>query len=196
MINSTTSSGNVSACMSRACAGAPAPSTGRSQGARPSPRSILPGCSASRVPNCSATTRGAWLGKHHPTRADPKRGGRIGQVCDQDGGGRAGHCRHAVMLRHPQSAVAESLHLGSDVHRLSQGLGRALTLRPRWRGRGRKEESCVVQRPEPSIASAPRIRARRWPRRTGRSGCLRHPPAHAVLAWWLRADASSLRRSR
>ena len=35
-------------------------------GARPMPRSIRPGCSASRVPNCSATTSGAWLGSITP----------------------------------------------------------------------------------------------------------------------------------
>lgn len=40
-------------------------------GARPSPRSIRPGYSASRVPNCSATTIGAWLGSMIPP--DPTR---------------------------------------------------------------------------------------------------------------------------
>ena len=35
-------------------------------GARPMPRSIRPGCSDSRVPNCSATTSGAWLGSITP----------------------------------------------------------------------------------------------------------------------------------
>ena len=35
-------------------------------GARPMPRSTRPGCSASRVPNCSATTSGAWLGSITP----------------------------------------------------------------------------------------------------------------------------------
>ena len=40
-------------------------------GARPMPRSIRPGCSASSVPNCSATTSGAWLGSMTPP--DPTR---------------------------------------------------------------------------------------------------------------------------
>ena len=40
-------------------------------GARPMPRSIRPGCSASSVPNCSATTSGAWLGSITPP--DPTR---------------------------------------------------------------------------------------------------------------------------
>ena len=35
-------------------------------GARPMPRSIRPGWSASRVPNCSATTSGAWFGSITP----------------------------------------------------------------------------------------------------------------------------------
>ncbi len=33
---------------------------------RPSPMSIRPGCSASRTPNCSATTRGRWFGSITP----------------------------------------------------------------------------------------------------------------------------------
>ena len=40
-------------------------------GARPMPRSIRPGCSASSVPNCSATTSGAWFGSITPP--DPTR---------------------------------------------------------------------------------------------------------------------------
>ena len=35
-------------------------------GARPIPRSIRPGCSASSVPNCSATVSGGWLGSITP----------------------------------------------------------------------------------------------------------------------------------
>ena len=35
-------------------------------GARPMPRSIRSGCSATSVPNCSATTNGAWLGSITP----------------------------------------------------------------------------------------------------------------------------------
>ena len=35
-------------------------------GARPSPRSIRPGYIASSVPNCSAMTRGEWLGSITP----------------------------------------------------------------------------------------------------------------------------------
>ena len=35
-------------------------------GARPSPRSIRPGCSAASVPNCSAMTSGEWFGSMTP----------------------------------------------------------------------------------------------------------------------------------
>ena len=40
--------------------------TGSLPGARPMPRSIRPGCAASSRANCSATTRGAWLGSMTP----------------------------------------------------------------------------------------------------------------------------------
>ncbi len=35
-------------------------------GARPMPRSMRPGCSASSMPNCSATTSGGWFGSITP----------------------------------------------------------------------------------------------------------------------------------
>ena len=35
-------------------------------GARPIPRSMRPGCNASSIPNCSATTSGTWLGSITP----------------------------------------------------------------------------------------------------------------------------------
>ncbi len=35
-------------------------------GARPSPRSMRPGCRVSSVPNCSAMVSGAWLGSMTP----------------------------------------------------------------------------------------------------------------------------------
>ena len=35
-------------------------------GARPSPRSMRPGWIVARVPNCSATTYGAWFGSMMP----------------------------------------------------------------------------------------------------------------------------------
>ncbi len=35
-------------------------------GARPMPRSMRPGCSASSMPNCSATASGAWFGSITP----------------------------------------------------------------------------------------------------------------------------------
>ena len=35
-------------------------------GARPSPRSMRPGCSSASVPNCSAITSGEWFGSMIP----------------------------------------------------------------------------------------------------------------------------------
>ncbi len=40
--------------------------TGSRPGARPMPRSMRPGASASRAANCSATTSGAWFGSMTP----------------------------------------------------------------------------------------------------------------------------------
>ena len=40
--------------------------TGSVPGARPMPRSMRPGCSASSMPNCSTTASGAWLGSMSP----------------------------------------------------------------------------------------------------------------------------------
>ena len=45
-------------------------------GARPSPRSIRPGCRVSRVPNCSAMVSGEWLGSMTPPAPS-----RIVRVC-------------------------------------------------------------------------------------------------------------------
>ena len=45
--------------------------SGSVPGARPIPRSIRPGCSASSMPNCSATVSDAWLGSITPP--DPTR---------------------------------------------------------------------------------------------------------------------------
>ena len=53
-------------------------------GARPSPRSIRPGYSASSVPNCSAITSGAWFGQHDAARAEPDRRRVRADVGDQD----------------------------------------------------------------------------------------------------------------
>ena len=40
--------------------------SGSVPGARPIPRSMRPGCNASSVPNCSATTSGEWFGSITP----------------------------------------------------------------------------------------------------------------------------------
>ena len=78
-------------------------------GARPMPRSIRPGCNASRVPNCSATTSGWWLGSITPPDPTRIREVAAGQVRDQHGGRRAADARHAVVLGHPVPPEAELL---------------------------------------------------------------------------------------
>lgn len=45
-------------------------------GARPRPMSMRPGCSACSVPNCSATTSGAWFGSITPPEPS-----RIVELC-------------------------------------------------------------------------------------------------------------------
>ena len=91
-------------------------------GARPRPRSIRPGCSAARVPNCSATTIGAWLGSITPP--DPSRmlAGVGGQMREQHGGRRGRHSGHAVMLGHPEPVIAQLF--GADRQR--RGVGQRL----------------------------------------------------------------------
>ena len=107
-MSSTTSSGKVSAPRSPVRRRARAVN-GSVPGARPRPRSIRPGCSASSVANCSATTRGAWLGSMTPPAPTLSAGGGVGQVTDEDGRCRTGHRRHPVVLGHPHPSVAEAL---------------------------------------------------------------------------------------
>ena len=66
---------------------------------------------------------GRVVGQHDAARSDAQGGGGVGQVGDQDGRRRAGDGGHPVVLRHPQSVVAEPFDLGRDLHRLAQGLG-------------------------------------------------------------------------
>ena len=63
------------------------------------------------------------IGQHHPTGPDPQGGGGVGQVPDEDGRCRAGHRRHAVVLRHPQTVVAEPLDHRGQPGGVGQGVG-------------------------------------------------------------------------
>ena len=75
---------------------APRPSTvrrraaavmGSAPGARPMPRSIRPGCSASSIANCSATTSVGWLGSITPPEPTRIAVGRRGEVREQHAAG-------------------------------------------------------------------------------------------------------------
>jgi hypothetical protein len=66
LIRSASSSGNASADRPSIVRRSASAVSWSVPGARPMPRSMRPGCSASRVPNCSATTSGAWLGSMTP----------------------------------------------------------------------------------------------------------------------------------
>ena len=91
-------------------------------GARPMPRSTRPGCSASRVPNCSATTSGAWLGSITPPEPTRMVDVDARQVGDQHGGRGAGDRGHVVVLGDPEPAVAQLLGAAGQLGGLAQGL--------------------------------------------------------------------------
>ena len=91
-------------------------------GARPSPRSILPGWSASSVPNCSAITSGAWFGSMIPPAPTAKRLTRLHQMRDHDRLRRAGDPAQVVVLRDPVPFVAESLGVAYKIDRVTKRL--------------------------------------------------------------------------
>ena len=70
-IRSTSSAGKSSAPSPAGLRRSAAAVAGSVPGARPMPRSMRPGCSASSSANCSATTSGGWLGSITPP--DPTR---------------------------------------------------------------------------------------------------------------------------
>ena len=106
---------------------APRPCSRSVPGARPRPRSMRPGCSASSVPNCSAITSGAWFGSITPPeptrmrRRCPPRGGRSAPPAPSS------RCRACCGARRPRSA-------GSRAPRRA-GPGRASSRAPRRRSR-------------------------------------------------------------
>ena len=104
------------------CAASPAPRSGPMPGARPSPRSIRPGCSAASVPNCSAISSGAWFGSMMPPA--PMRMVRVADrhMRQRHRRRRAGDPRHVVVLRHPEAPVAQRLRMTGEVDRIAQRL--------------------------------------------------------------------------
>ena len=150
--------------------------SGSVPGARPMPRSIRPGWSASSIPNCSATARAAWLGSITPP--EPSADGRRdrGEVREQHRRRRAGDPRHVVVLGDPVPPVAEALDLLHQLDGVAQrvgGRGAAPDGREVEDGEG---EGVVIGRFSHPRLQPPRsgIRSRRRPddRSTGvRSGC-------------------------
>ena len=126
--NSPRSNANSSASWRLTSASSPRRSaaavTGSVPGARPSPRSIRPGWSASSVRNTSTTWSGAWLGTMIPpgAQADARR--------DRGGGGdedlrrRRRDVGHVVMLGEPVPDIAERIGGARELDRVADRLAR------------------------------------------------------------------------
>ena len=81
---------------------------------------MRPGYSVASVPNCSATTSGAWLGSITPPEPTRMRRRAAGNVAHQHGGGRTGHAVHVVVLGHPVAAVAPGFGVAGEVEAVAQ----------------------------------------------------------------------------
>ena len=84
---------------------------------------MRPGYSVARVPNCSATTSGAWLGSITPPEPTRMRLRAAGDVAHQHRGGRTGHAVHVVVLGDPVAAVAPGFGVAGEVEAVAQGRG-------------------------------------------------------------------------
>src|SRR4029450_4408886 len=129
-ITSSTSLGKLlgSTCSVRRKANAAAWSV---PGARPRPRSMRPGNSASSVPNCSATCSGGWFGSMMPPARVRMRGGPAPPVADEQGGGRPTAPGNVVMLAQPEPPVAQLLRVLRQLQRVPEGLRRRAALKDR-----------------------------------------------------------------
>ena len=95
-------------------------------GARPRPRSMRPGKSASSTLNRSATISGAWLGSMTPPGAHAHALRRRRDLPDHDVGGGARNGRKVVMLGDPITCVAETVGEAGKIDGVAQrgGTGR------------------------------------------------------------------------
>ena len=93
-------------------------------GARPIPRSMRPGCSASSVPNCSATTSGAWLGSITPPEPT-----RIVSVCaarwPRARPAPSSRSRACCGARRPSGGGSRALDALGELDRVAQGVAGA-----------------------------------------------------------------------
>ena len=94
--------------------------TGSVPGARPRPRSMRPGNSASSTLKRSATISGAWFGSITPPEPTRMRVGHGRDLADHDVGRGAGDRRQVVMLGHPVAGEAEPLGELREVDRVAQ----------------------------------------------------------------------------
>ena len=94
--------------------------TGSVPGARPMPRSMRPGCSASSMPNCSATTSDEWFGSMTPPAPMRRVDVRRGEVGDEDRRRRARDARHVVVLGDPDPGVAPALRQPGELDGVAQ----------------------------------------------------------------------------
>ena len=118
-------------------------------GARPMPRSMRPGIQRlERVEHLRHVQRRV-VGQHDAAGADAQRGGRAGDVRDQDLGRRTGHAGHAVVLGEPVAGEAEPLGEAAPVPRPRAGR------RPSRSRRGRERDREPRAASHPQCDSAP-----------------------------------------
>jgi hypothetical protein len=60
------------------------------------------------------------VGEHDPAGADADRRRVVGDVADQDRGGRARDAGYAVVLGEPEARVAESLGVSGEIDRVAE----------------------------------------------------------------------------
>jgi hypothetical protein len=118
-------------------------------GARPRPRSMRPGYSVASVPNCSATTSGAWLGSMMPPAPTRMRCVPPAMWPIQHRSGRTGHAVHVVVLGHPVAAIAPGVGVAGQVQRVLQRQRRTRPLR-RW-ARSRMDSGITAAGPRLAV---------------------------------------------
>ena len=109
-------------------------------GARPSPRSMRPGCSASSVRNTSTTCSGEWFGTMIPPAPTRIRLGRARHVLDDDLGRRGRDCRACCGARRPNTARTRALPRAARASRHRGSPASASHPRPRETNRAAKAE--------------------------------------------------------
>jgi hypothetical protein len=89
-------------------------------GARPTPRSMRPGASASSTRNCSATLKARVVRQHHAGAADAGCAGCARRSRPAGSRARADDGRQAVVLADPEAVVAQRFAVHRQVQRVAQ----------------------------------------------------------------------------